>query len=129
MSRSSEVQAICREWIDTMAVKNADYGDSHILSGQTLNLWFPDGVPLDTPLKHAFYGLLTRMLDKLIRTANLVLRERTEQVQDEKAYQTIGDNGLYSFMAAELLLHGVDDAEQPEADRRPGSSRGQHRSR
>jgi hypothetical protein len=101
---------------ETFVAKNEDYGNSHILSGKTIDLWFPEGIVLDTPLKKVFMGLLTRMLDKLIRTSNLVLRGTEEQVKDEKAYQTIGDNGVYSFMAAEAILNGVDD--EPKANRR-----------
>jgi len=42
MGRAAKVQEICGEWINaTMVEKNADYGDSHVLTGQTLALWFP----------------------------------------------------------------------------------------
>jgi hypothetical protein len=107
--RVERVIKLSQEWLgQTFVAKNEDYGDSYILTGKTVDLWFPDGVVLDTPLKKTYFGLLTRMLDKLIRTSNIVLRGTVEKVQDERAYQTIADNGVYSFMAAEILLNGVD---------------------
>jgi hypothetical protein len=109
LSRAERVHAIAQEWVGTTFVdKNTDYGNSYIVAAETLRLWFPDGVVLDTLLKTTYYQLLVRMLDKLIRTTNLVLRQGTECVQDEKAYVTIADNGVYSFMAAEVLKHGVE---------------------
>lgn len=108
--RAERVAKIAAEWMgQTFVDKNKDYGNSYIVAAQTLELWFPEGVYLDTPLKTAFYQLLTRMLDKLLRTANLVLRAEKEQVADEKAYQTLADNGVYSFMAAEILQSGMDE--------------------
>lgn len=103
-SRAERVKDIAGSWIgDTFVQKNTDYGSSYILAGETIELWFPEGVTLDSQLKVIFFQLLTRMLDKLIRTSNLVLRGKAELVEDEKAYQTIADNGVYSFMTAELL--------------------------
>ena len=105
-TRAERVRQIAEEWIgDTFVKKNNDYGNSYILAGNTIKMWFPDGLVLDSHIKVTYFQLLTRMLDKLIRTSNLVLRSKTEQVADEKAYQTIADNGVYSFMTAELLLH------------------------
>lgn len=107
--RVNKVYTLAQDWVGTTFVqKNQDYGDSYIVAGQTIKLWFPEGVSLDSPLKITFFQLLTRMLDKLIRTSNLVLRGKPNQVKDEKAYQTIADNGVYSFMAAEALLNGVE---------------------
>jgi hypothetical protein len=107
--RAHRVKDIAGQWIgDTFVQKNADYGNSYIIAGKTIELWFPEGVSLDSPLKITFFQLLTRMLDKMIRTSNLILRSRTNEVEDEKAYQTIADNGVYSFMTAEICLNGVD---------------------
>lgn len=109
LCRAERVRQIAEEWVGTTFVeKNQDYGNSYIVAAQTLELWFPEGVMLDTPLKTTYYQLLVRMLDKLLRTANLVLRQGEEKVKDEKAYVTIADNGVYSFMAAEVLKHGLD---------------------
>lgn len=108
-TRAEAVHDIARQWVGTTFVeKNADYGNSYILAAETLQLWFPGGVLLDSGIKTTFYQLLVRMLDKLIRTSNLVLRQGTEMVKDEKAYVTIADNGVYSFMAAEVLKNGVE---------------------
>jgi hypothetical protein len=108
MTRSEAVREISKEWLnDTFVAKNVDYGSSYMLSGETLRLWFPDGILIDSPLKCVFMGLLTRMLDKLIRTSNLILRAKAEQVADEKAYVTMGDLGVYGFMTAEVLKNGI----------------------
>lgn len=108
--RVERVIKLSQEWLgQTFVAKNQDYGDSYVLTGKTVDLWFPEGVMLNTPLRKTYFGLLIRMLDKLIRTSNLVLRGNEEQVKDEKAYQTIADNGVYSFMTAEVLLNGVEE--------------------
>lgn len=110
ISRAQRVKDIAGQWIgDTFVQKNNDYGNSYIIAAETIQLWFPEGVSLDSPLKITFFQLLTRMLDKMIRTSNLILRSKTNEVEDEKAYQTIADNGVYSFMTAEVCLHGVDE--------------------
>jgi hypothetical protein len=108
MTRNEAVVALVNEWSATFLDKNADYGSSYLLTGQTLALWFPEGIVIDSPLKMIFVGLLTRMLDKLMRASNLVLRGKKEQVVDEKAYVTMGDLGNYGFMTAELLKNGVE---------------------
>lgn len=121
-SRAQRVQDIAQQWVGTTFVeKNSDYGNSYIVAGETIKLWFPDGINLDTQLKMTFFQLLTRMLDKLMRVSNLILRGKENKVSDEKAYQTIADNGVYSFMAAEICLNGVLPPEvspaQPPAPR------------
>lgn len=106
--RTERVRQLVDEWVgQTFVKKNQDYGNSYIVAARTLELWFPEGVLLNTPLKTAFYQILTRMLDKLLRTSNLVLRQEEEKVTDEKAYATLADNGVYSFMAAEILKCGM----------------------
>lgn len=108
--RAKRVQEIAQQWIgETFVQKNQDYGCSYIIAGQTIDLWFPEGIVLDSQLKITFFQLLTRMLDKLVRTSNLILRSKPNEVEDEKAYQTIADNGVYSFIAAEICLNGVED--------------------
>jgi len=108
--RAKRVQEIAQRWVgETFVQKNLDYSDSYIVAARTINLWFPEGLSLDSPLKIAFFQLLTRMLDKMLRTSNLVLRGRNPEVDSEKAYQTIADNGVYSFMTAEACLSGVEE--------------------
>ena len=91
------------EWSHTFKAKNSDYGSSYILAAQTVQLWFPEGVTLNSEIKQVYFGLLVRMLDKLLRASNLILRDSQAQVKDEKAYQTLGDLGAYGFMAAEAV--------------------------
>lgn len=108
--RAERVREIAGKWIgETFIQKNQDYSDSYIVAGKTIELWFPEGVILDSQLKITFFQLLTRMLDKMIRTSNLILRGKDPEVDDEKAYQTIADNGVYSFMTAEACLNGVEE--------------------
>jgi hypothetical protein len=112
---TQRVLDIAKMWLnDTFVAKNSDYGASYILTGKTIQLWFPDGFSLNSPVKHAYLGLLTRMLDKLIRTSNLILRGREGLVEDEKAYVTMGDLGVYGFMTAELLKNGIDGSKYNE---------------
>jgi len=107
MTRIESVIALSQEWLnDVFVAKNKDYGASYLLTGKTIALWFPQGIVLDSSFKMIYLGMLTRMLDKLIRVSNLVLRSVPEQVKDEKAYVTMGDLGNYAFMTAELLKNG-----------------------
>jgi len=108
--RATRVQEMAQQWIgETFIQKNLDYGNSYVVAGKTIELWFPEGVNLDSPLKITFFQLLTRMLDKILRVSNLILRGKDPGIDNEKAYQTIADNGVYSFMTAEICLNGVDD--------------------
>ncbi len=108
--RVERVAAISQKWMgETFIQKNQDYGCSYIVAARTIEMWFPEGLNLDSSLKITFFQLLTRMLDKMIRTANLVLRGKDPEVDDEKAYQTMADNGVYSFMTAEICLNGADE--------------------
>jgi hypothetical protein len=108
--RAERVKDIAKDWVgDLFVKKNRDYGNSYIVAGQTLQLWFPEGVVLDTQLKITFFQILVRMIDKILRTANLILKGVEPEVAEEKAYQTIADNGVYSFMMAEICLNGVED--------------------
>jgi hypothetical protein len=112
-SRAERVKEIAGQWVgDTFVQKNRDYGNSYIVAGQTIQLWFPEGVILDSQLKITFFQILVRMLDKVLRTSNLILRSKDPEVDEEKAYQTIADNGVYSFMLAEICLNGVDGEDQ-----------------
>ena len=107
--RTDRVAELGAEWLQrTLGQKNADYGDSYVLSGLTVALWFPEGFSADTPLKQVYYGLLTRMLDKLIRVSNLVLRATEPQIVSESAQETLGDLGTYAYMTAEVVESGVE---------------------
>jgi hypothetical protein len=102
MKKTKLVQSIAHHWTDEIfPAKNEDYGASYLLAGQTLALWFPKGVKLETDEQQIMYGLITRMLDKLIRTSLLTLgRGKVAKVEEEAAYQTLGDLGMYAFIAA-----------------------------
>ena len=103
-ARTERVVEISKEWMDKIfRAKNDDYGESYVLTGQTIHLWLPEGFTIDSEAKAVFIGLLTRMLDKLIRTTHLVFRGSVEKVADEKIYQTMGDLGVYGFMTSEYL--------------------------
>ena len=97
---SAAVPNTMTEWVNMFKSKNSNYGHSWLLTGETLSLWFPDGVKLDTPRKLVVHGLITRMLDKIIRAAHLELTEENDKV-GEKAAETFRDLGVYGFMAAE----------------------------
>jgi len=87
-----------KAWAAKFENKNDNYGNSWLLTGQTLNLWFPAGLTLSTARRQIIHGLLTRMLDKLIRAANLELAGAQDKV-GERASETFFDLGVYAFMA------------------------------
>jgi len=96
---SSSVITVLEQWTATYKKKNANYGNSWLLSGQTMSLWFPQGITLDTPRKFIMHGLIVRMLDKLIRAAHIELTSEKDKV-GELSSDTFGDLGVYSFMAS-----------------------------
>jgi hypothetical protein len=95
------VPDIMEAWTSTFRNKNSNYGNSWLLTGQTISLWFPQGVNLDTVRKQIVHGLLTRMLDKIIRFAHLELLGEADKV-GEKSSETVGDLGVYGFMASAI---------------------------
>jgi len=111
-SPSQRVLEIAKEWMRIFVGKNTDYGASYLLTGATLNLWFPQGFVIRNTLQQTYFGLLTRMLDKIIRTSHLVFMNRGPLVIEEKAYQTIADLGVYAFMTADLLKHETANTER-----------------
>lgn len=99
----SRVPALMEAWAAKYKDKNSNYGNSWLLTGQTLALWFPAGLKIDSPRKAIIYGLITRMLDKMIRLANLELNAEPDKV-GEQAYDTACDLGTYGFMTASVVL-------------------------
>ena len=85
-------------WANKYKDKNQNYGNSWLLSGETLHMWFPKGLVLDNERKQIMHGLVVRMLDKLLRAANLELTA-TQDLVGEKASETFFDLGVYAFMA------------------------------
>jgi len=111
VNRVNRVVDLINTWADVFRNKNSDCGSSYILTGKTISLWFPDGIVINTTLKSVFYGLLTRMLDKLIRSSNLILRDSAPNVTAETIFDTLGDLGMYAFMTAEAMANGIDKKE------------------
>jgi len=87
-----------KAWAQKYESKNDNYGNSWLLTGQTLALWFPQGLTLNTPRRQIMHGLVTRMLDKIIRAANIELAGVEDKV-GEKASESLFDLGVYAFMA------------------------------
>lgn len=100
---SSAVVGLMEQWTSTYKKKNANYGSSWLLTGETMSLWFPQGVVIDTPRKFIMFGLTVRMLDKIIRAAHLELTPEQDKV-NEASSESFGDLGVYSFMAASAAL-------------------------
>ena len=100
---SGAVSGIMGQWADIYKKKNANYGAAWLLSGQTMSLWFPQGVTIDTPRKFIMFGLTVRMLDKIIRAAHLELTVEKDKV-GEKSSESYGDLGVYGFMSAAASL-------------------------
>lgn len=101
--RSQAVVKLLEKWTDVYRRKNANYGDSWQLTGQIMDKLYPNGIKLDTPRKHIMYGMMVRMLDKIIRAGNLELNAVADQV-GEKSAESFGDLGVYAFMASAAAL-------------------------
>lgn len=87
-----------KAWTQKYQDKNDNYGNSWLLTGETLSMWFPHGVHIKTTRQFVMMGLITRILDKIIRTAHLELGERADKV-GEGASDTMFDLGIYGFLA------------------------------
>lgn len=105
------VPEIMETWVKTFRDKNSNYGNSWLLTGQTIAMWFPNGILLDTIRKQIVHGLITRMLDKIIRFAHLELLGEPDKV-GEKSSETVGDLGVYGFMASAITKPSPDRSHQ-----------------
>jgi len=83
--------------------KNSDYGEAYIVSGKLFEKIFPKGITLKTWEEHCAYQLIIRKMDKIVRYCNLRFsgKEKTQKV-NESISDTLGDDGVYSFMLEEL---------------------------
>lgn len=99
-----------KELAELFEKKNADYGDSWRMSGLILYLILGP-VCLDTPYKQMAYGVFTRMLDKVVRAANLIFCATERQVQDEKPSRTLEDLGVYAQMIADETAKQCEGAQ------------------
>ena len=95
---AKSVVALMEKWRTKYRDKDENYSASWLLTGETLHMWFGN-ITLDTPQKHIIYGLVTRMLDKIIRGTNLELMREKDKV-GESAQETFADLGTYGFMTA-----------------------------
>jgi hypothetical protein len=102
---SSWVVEALAGWTQKYQKKNQNYSQSWLLSGQTLALWFPDGITIRSPKSQVMHGLVVRMLDKLIRASNLTLAGEADKV-GEAASETFFDLGVYAFMAGVACFMG-----------------------
>jgi hypothetical protein len=100
---AAAVTKMMEKWTDTYRRKNENYGNSWLLTGQILALVFPEGVTLDTPRKFIVIGMVTRMLDKILRYARLELTAEQDKV-GEKSSESALDLGVYGFMAGTHVL-------------------------
>jgi hypothetical protein len=100
---SAAVTKMMERWTDTYRKKNENYGNSWQLTGQILSLVFPEGVTLDTPRKFIVIGMVTRMLDKILRYARLELTVEKDKV-GERSSESAFDLGVYGFMAGTHVL-------------------------
>lgn len=112
---STAVLGVFDRWSETYKEKNSNYGSSWLLTGETLSLWFPEGVTVDTPRKFIVLGLVVRMLDKLIRVSNLELTGEVDKV-GEKSVDTFGDLGTYGYMAAAMVSDDYMRNVRPKGD-------------
>lgn len=87
-----------KAWTQKYQDKNDNYGNSWLLTGETLSMWFPHGLHIKTTRQFIIMGLLTRILDKVIRTAHLELGDRADKV-GETSSDTMFDLGIYGFLA------------------------------
>lgn len=103
MNRKEKIIALFDERKKVFEKKNADYGCAYIKSGELFEKIFPEGITLKTWKDHCSYQLMIRKMDKLLRYINLrfINKEIGAQVQ-ESISDTLGDDGVYSFMLSEL---------------------------
>ena len=92
-------------WTDTFRRKNRNYGNSWLLTGETLALWFPSGLQVDSVKKQIILGLITRMLDKIIRAAHIELQNVPDLVNEDSS-ESFFDLGVYAFMAGSASFIG-----------------------
>jgi hypothetical protein len=102
----SPVQDILMRSSALYSKKNADYGDSWRLGGETMALWLAElqdespSMPTD-PQRLAALFLFARQLDKLIRTFNGMFCKDSMEVPEGIA-ETAEDMVTYSAMLATL---------------------------
>lgn len=101
-SFAETVQQLLDSWGPLFATKNAAYGDSWSTSGRVLSSLLPKGVVLREEQDFIVYGLLVRMLDKIIRVTNLQFGGASDNVLEASA-DTAADLGVYAAMLSAAL--------------------------
>ena len=96
--------------------KNTDYGCSYVKAGKIMELILDGEMPtICTPEDHMAYQLIIRKLDKMIRFCNLRFTFQEANV-DEKLYDTMSDDGVYSFMLAEIEKNTPEQKKNTKVD-------------
>ena len=109
MSRKDKILSLFDERKKVFKKKNADYGAAYIKSGELFEKIFPEGIVLKTWKDHCSYQLMIRKMDKLLRYINLRFNQKTSPEVLESISDTLGDDGVYSFMLSELEEEENDD--------------------
>ena len=89
--------------------KNKDYGSAYILAGKLFEMIFPNGIELKTWNDHCAYQVMTRKMDKIARFCNLRFTNKKKAEVAESIADTLGDDGIYSFMLEELEKTSNDE--------------------
>jgi len=92
--------------------KNQNYGAAWAKIGRILEI-ITDGkmIKLNDYWDTTLFSLLIRMLDKIIRVVNLRFVDDKDKV-GESVSETLGDLGVYSFMAQSSVDHQLQEVEK-----------------
>lgn len=109
VSRKDKILSLFDERKTIFEKKNSDYGEAYIRSGELFEKIFPEGITLKTWKDHCSYQLMIRKMDKLLRYINLRFNQKSSPEVLESISDTLGDDGVYSFMLAELEEEDKND--------------------
>lgn len=102
MEYSEAVKKVFDERKELFVAKNANYGNSWIKTGKILEIIFSENLAkLDNWEDHAAFGVLIRMLDKIVRYSHIRFTGEKDKV-GESLSDTIGDLGTYALMCAAM---------------------------
>jgi hypothetical protein len=83
--------------------KKCDHGEAYLRVGVILNAMFPEGLLIKGEQKFNELGLFVRMLDNMLKGANLRFKNGRQAARDGKISQTLDDLGVLSFLWGELI--------------------------
>lgn len=112
MTQTDRIADTLKKSADLFKAKNSDYGDSWKKAGYLLHMMIGE-VTLKRDSDHLVFGVLTRMLDKMNRTANLAFKADRPKVK-ESVGETLRDLGIYAFMLADEIEQGIPEAAASE---------------